>query len=851
MFFEMDGSEWIKHNKKDFGVEDRVSKNGSIKGSDAMSKSYTSSSKKRDRRSVLACVRCRKRHVKCPGGQPCSRCEKGAVSCEYKEPLKKLVVSMQYLQQLQDNLIGLKRENERLKSIIEPLQKDLSRYDSKTDPSVNSQEPVTNEVDEIAEDDQEQISTNFIQRCGRLVESRAGVKQFVGSSSMTLFGLEIQSLVSKYLSKDKVDPLPIDSKTEFDIHGSCHTEFKENGLNSVNNLLIKNPVLKIEHQEDKECCFRMRLATKKNLPDIELDVKLPSYSYAILLVDAFVKYNDGCYYFFNEGLVKHELACIYNSGSLWDDDYLQTIWFCKILLIFAIGEMYTGAVDFDACKNMNDDVPGTNNSSEKNSYVIPGSQFFKKASELFYFLFAGERLEGVTKKGGIETLLLYGFYLQVADCTMVSYFYCGQALRACLVLGMHVDAEKDSLTRFELEHHRRLWWTVYMFERMLSSKAGLPLNFSDNTITTALPENFDMQSPPRGCEHYIFPIAESITSCVKIVQINANILDKLYKTQPQTNILPILKDIIKSLLDWRNSLSEFIQVDFAHDKLEISRLETNVFTEYFQGINLAIRPLLFHFVTLYLKQLKNSNTYINLQNYSSVFSTLLNYSLQASVNTIRALWSMREKRMIALFGYMDREYLFTSSCTLLLFNAAFGIHEQTYAQLDHALEIFTIMKSLGNDPAGLRRAQLLTLMANLDFHGIMKDMIMKYSDIMKYDTSITQSEKAPPLEKPLGTPESSEKFSLFDFINSSLVQSYQAPLTKKGSEIMEQNVTQLDPLNSVDDFELQEVLEEMVEEDYIDDKLWKEISDQAMWLGNAMDPGAPKGSEIDFGECLI
>ena len=87
-------------------------------------------------------------------------------------------------------------------------------------------------------------------------------------------------------------------------------------------------------------------------------------------------------------------------------------------------------------------------------------------------------------------MLLYAFYLQVADCTIASYFYFGLALRAALILGWHVDADKENLNRFELEHRRRIWWTVYMYERMLSSKAGLPLSFADDSVSTELPIDF-------------------------------------------------------------------------------------------------------------------------------------------------------------------------------------------------------------------------------------------------------------------------------------------------------------------------------------------------------------------------
>ncbi|KAK7684629.1 hypothetical protein QCA50_012210 [Cerrena zonata] len=82
--------------------------------------------------------------------------------------------------------------------------------------------------------------------------------------------------------------------------------------------------------------------------------------------------------------------------------------------------------------------------------------------------------------------------------------------------------------------------------------------------------------------------------------------------------------------------------------------------------------------------------------------------------------------MVALFGWMDREYLFTSASTLILFNASFGVHDATKEHLDHALTIFTKMKKLGNYPAALRRAQLLKLIRVLDFNGVMNSLLVKH-----------------------------------------------------------------------------------------------------------------------------
>ena len=97
----------------------------------------------------------------------------------------------------------------------------------------------------------------------------------------------------------------------------------------------------------------------------------------------------------------------------------------------------------------------------------------------------------------------------------------------------------------------------------------------------------------------------------------------------------------------------------------------------------------------------------------------MNSSFQASISTVKCIWSLLPENMVALFGWMDREYLFTSSSTLILFNASFGVHDATKEHLDHALIIFTRMKDLGNYPAALRRAQLLKLISVLDFNGVM------------------------------------------------------------------------------------------------------------------------------------
>lgn len=623
----------------------------------------TSASSKK--KSNLACVRCRKRHVKCPGGEPCRNCLAAKHECEYVEADKKIVISMKYLNKLHEEIRTLKVENASLRS---------------KKPSSLTQEPFAIPSNHSKKPAHEaEFIPPFLDKYGRLMQSPTGQKIFVGSSSMSLFGLEVGNMMHP---KD-------DASSVLEREGNA---------------------------------YRIMLGKSKKGAGITVNFTLPSYSYAMLLVDNFISYNDGCFYLFNEGTVKENLKRIYNdepllrqSGTV--DPICDTIFYCKALLIFATGEMYVGTAN-----------QPSGNKKKENAPELPGSAFFHQASELFAGLFSSGAIENACKEGGIEVLLLFAFYLQVADCTLASYFYFGIALRASLTLGMHVDAGKENINRFELEHRRRLWWTVYIFERMLAAKMGLPLSLSEEDIASALPEDFDMSHPPVNCEYFIFPEAEFIKNCVKITHVNAHILSKLYNRPPDSNILPTVNELVLSLLQWKKNLPPYIDCNYSEPEIKITRLVVNLMTEYFHGLNLAVRPLLFHFVSKQAQSSPSTPSYFDLSQSSPLILTLLNTSFHASINTVRSLWALMPQNMLALFGYMDREYLFTSAATLILFNAAFGVYHSTTEHIDHALTMFTKMRNLGNHPAALRRAQLLKLMKLLDFQGAMDQLLKKHND---------------------------------------------------------------------------------------------------------------------------
>lgn len=534
---------------------------------------------------------------------------------------------------------------------------------------------------------------NYLPKFGKIVNCLPNGQIYVGSSSVDIFLSHVNNLVSE----------------------------NEDNLNDIQVEL--NPY----H-------LNLKVVTTNNV-----DFTLPSYSYCLLLVDTFIQYNDGCYYFFNEGLVKENLKRIFNNEADLMFDFgsdlnespkqsktLQSIWYCKILFILAIGEMYL-------C---------TSNESS----ILPGSELFEMGQSLFQSIYTN--VENYTKEGSIEVLLLYGFYLQVADLTIQSYYYLHLALETCILLGYHVDSLQrqngvssnyPATNRFQIEHKRRLFWTVYMYERMISLKQGLPLTISDLDVFCPMPQDFDMTTNFKNCTNYIFPESEFLINCIEITKINSVIIRTLEDVPYEDQLLSIEK-LIKKLFKWKNSLPNDLFIDFATNDLVTSRLNVNLMTEYLHGFNLAVRPILFNLV-IHNIQIGNLNKgdYLNLSNFPNLIVALLTSSYQASINTIRSLWSLLPENLVAYFGFMEREYLLNSTIAIILFNATFGLQDSSLVYLNKSFSIFKKMVKFGNLTAKKNLDQIDTLLKNIDVNNTMSVNNTETAGSSEATTTVTES----------------------------------------------------------------------------------------------------------------
>ena len=144
---------------------------------------------------------------------------------------------------------------------------------------------------------------------GRIIESRTGEKVYVGYSSMTLFGLEIQNMIPS-----NVTPTLFDEPSDTPLNNSPGGGTLDTPSVASDNGHRTNK-RRTEILEKEGNAYKIILAKTNTRPGLSIDLTLPSYSYAMLLVDTFVNYNDGCFYFFNEGLVKRYLMNLYSGKT--------------------------------------------------------------------------------------------------------------------------------------------------------------------------------------------------------------------------------------------------------------------------------------------------------------------------------------------------------------------------------------------------------------------------------------------------------------------------------------------------------------------------------------------------------
>ncbi|KZL68803.1 fungal specific transcription factor domain-containing protein [Colletotrichum tofieldiae] len=590
-----------------------------------------------------------RKKVKCSGDAPCTYCSRRDLECKFPEPGKKRVYSVTRIQDLQERLaryesqgFGFTTEHVRENGPITTL----------TGPTESPNRPPTRATVQTPTDNATQVNA---------ASTLLGLA-FDQLTSPTPTNTLSRGNTSNAIQSSPGSAIPADSSLS-----SSHT------FGSRLQSLLEHPRLgrrdHIKPPNHSASCA----TTLKPLDD---GPPLPSEEEARKLFDSMTFFIGYTQHHIDTREFSDRLAFFYSNVG--DASQTQTPWYLEMLLVFAIGKLFSGSFDGE----------------EKSG--LPGLSMFAYVQSKLPSL---SELYGLGKLG-IEVHALAAVYLQNANRKEEAYLYISSALRLATTHGYHRKSGTHHLLQSERVHLNRLWWTVYMQERRLAAATGNPSSILDDVIEVDMPTD----SPG-------FPPALPLRTNIKIARVTGRILSTIYGpgTHPEETFVPNVQDIVQSLY-W---IAKEIPGELSPNSSDSPSVEGDVSLRtsaylhmmLYQAILLTIRPVMLHVSKLIFDEESGSD----LQLGASPLGRLSRTCSEAARRLLGVLMSLRKRNILTTFGFFDLDAIFSAAFIMILTLIIDSSCEESQKLaprpgLPEALEILDYLVGRGNDFA-LQRAR--------------------------------------------------------------------------------------------------------------------------------------------------
>ncbi|KAJ5100626.1 hypothetical protein N7456_006678 [Penicillium angulare] len=488
-----------------------------------------------------SCKRCHRRKKRCDKGLPqCQSCKHAKVSCSFLDDETQVAsYPVAYVR-------GLER---RVKELEQQLATSLTPQNSQVDSSsriweqiasgnaTNTSPPVQIADDSMPNFEMLPISPTVLDHPVKMPDSlveelrllslEAAAERYLGSSS----GLSLAKLtqtVLQRLSPDQ-DGFVFDEETDGAQPETCDIEI----LDPVSNL---NPVF-----FDMDPSLTSPLNSLFGNPAIDDDFE---DTLSLSLIDpAHINYILGFYFAHSHTLYpiirKNDFEAVLRRvySNPMDPLAQSPLWQFRIWMILAIGSTTYCSVSL-----MDESEP---------------VQYFNKAMTYF------ESAMGCGELAGLEVLMLqvsYSFFNKVGPNT---WFLVGVAARMATGMGLHTAEVYQSLAVDVAEQQKRIFFSLYMMDRVVSLALGRPFAIQDSDITVESFANADDENikpdgitPSDALEPSTMAVPLHILALRKIAsEIGALVHSaKFNEQQNQEARNRNIQDLHKRLVDWRKNM---------------------------------------------------------------------------------------------------------------------------------------------------------------------------------------------------------------------------------------------------------------------------------------------------------
>ncbi|KAG7294530.1 hypothetical protein NEMBOFW57_004605 [Staphylotrichum longicolle] len=336
------------------------------------------------------------------------------------------------------------------------------------------------------------------------------------------------------------------------------------------------------------------------------------------------------------------------------------------------------------------------------SVSMPGSEYFAAAVQLL------PEIHGPPSIRFVETLCLVGYFMQNLTYRAAAFAYVGLAVRMAISLGMHEEVpepDRAALTGEELEYRRRVWWSVYSMDRILTVKSGNPVMIHDDDISMAMPSR--LPSEPEYCPAVTLAF---YTELSRILGDIARLYAPRSSSSPQ-KLQEAMHDLAGRLQRWHDALPQ--QLRFDYERMHDTRESVSTLLHYYQCINMTVRPFVYTLVRRRLQGSAEDRARDWREGLPAATQDIVVWCIDAARKTIRMMKLANKTRLVANYGYMDTEHALSAAILLLMVCAAFPSDPDNTASLRDALALLASMGDRGNRHIAERFQVLRQLAAEL------------------------------------------------------------------------------------------------------------------------------------------
>ncbi|KAH8810817.1 fungal-specific transcription factor domain-containing protein [Xylogone sp. PMI_703] len=381
----------------------------------------------------------------------------------------------------------------------------------------------------------------------RLIPSSHGPSHYIGPSSSFGFVIAVRHLVAEVLSASKINPLDNESamlQSDF----AVLNESKALELHSPKDELEpphrpaeadpEPPIIEvIAQREERHQSYRTTVPTAKssfseNSKIQRLSSILPEKEVADSLVDAYFDQVHSNYLLFHRGTFKLRYESIWADKKQIQD--IEIGWLCCVFMILVFGAQVL------------------------EQYDIERSIYLQKRY-LGLVQSRADQLIMTTNLTNIQALLLLQLHQHNASERNAAWMLLGCATRMAMSLGMHREGATGGFDSIEKEVRKRVWWTIYTFEKSLGLILGRPSSIDDAEVNISLPNEtlLDGNDVPPDYIHFY----------VQLTKISSEIKRKIYHLPPCVNGVPespapdVVNRILLDLNRWYCNLPPYLGLE--------------------------------------------------------------------------------------------------------------------------------------------------------------------------------------------------------------------------------------------------------------------------------------------------